>query len=76
MVLPWISDPKSSALRAGFLGCSYFDSNSNELLFASDRRCVIGAFQSSFYKIHNSDIKQNHLKVENQVCISFHIIHI
>lgn len=53
MVLPWISDLKSPAVRDGLLGCPYFDSDSNEILFASDKKQSIGIHKSPFYKIRD-----------------------
>lgn len=51
MVLPWISDRGSPAVRNGLLGSPYFDFDSKEIIFSFDDRRSNNLKQSSFFNL-------------------------
>lgn len=51
MVLPWVSDCQTPAFRQGLLGCSYFESEKNEFIFAVDERFRLNLKQSQFLSL-------------------------
>lgn len=51
MVLPWISDRRSPAVRNGLLGCPYFDYDNNEIIFSYDNRHSNNLKQSNFFNL-------------------------
>lgn len=72
MVLPWISDLNSPAQRDGLLGCPFFDTGSNKVIFASDKIRSIGIRQLPFYKVSDlvfrntsSQISENNIQVHS-----------
>jgi len=51
MVLPWVTDHRSTPFRNNLLGCPYFDSKSDELIFAIDKGYSLNLIQSTFSKL-------------------------